>query len=141
GAGIESDEANLAGEADVLQREEHPDRRGFVHREDALQTATEAIEEILRRPFGRLARGTGVLVRRHDANPGRLRLELLEKPALAQRSLPDDRDRLPLRRQLLRGLDGAGVDAFPELVRRALGDHRDRETVGAGAGLAAGGDA
>ena len=51
--------------------------------------------------------------RLHDVD---LRFEIV----FLERALPDDVDA-----ELLRRLDRAGVDRFPELVRRALRDHRD----------------
>src|SRR2546430_7954025 len=61
-------------------------------------------------------------------------LHLLLAIVLAERSLPHDAHRRSLGRELARGLDRPGVDALPELVRRALGNDGDRELlVGAGA--------
>src|SRR4029077_4529319 len=61
-------------------------------------------------------------------------LDLLLPVVFTERPLPDDAHRRSLGRELPRRLDGAGVDALPELVRRALGDDGDRELLfGAGA--------
>src|SRR5438067_1939786 len=64
-------------------------------------------------------------------------LHLLLPVVLAERSLPYDAHRRALGRELARRLDRAGVDALPELVRRAFGDDGDGQLlVGAGAAAA-----
>jgi hypothetical protein len=52
-------------------------------------------------------------------------LDLLFAIVFTQRAFPDHFYVGSLRFEFLRGLVAAGVNAFPELVRRALGDDRD----------------
>src|SRR5262249_26113410 len=80
---VESDELDLSCLVDVLQREQHADRRRLVRREHALQVAAEAVEQILRGALRCLTRRTGVLVRGYDRDTGKRRLDALEESALA----------------------------------------------------------
>ena len=59
-------------------------------------------------------------------------LDLLLAVVLADRPLPDDLDLDALGLQVARGLDGAGVDALPELVGEPLGNDRDLEALRSG---------
>src|ERR1700682_5082554 len=62
-AGVEAEEADLAGLAGVLEREQGAGGGRFIGSEEAGGVAAVAIEEVLRRALRRVARGAGVLVR------------------------------------------------------------------------------
>src|SRR5207248_11551693 len=64
GAGVEPDELDLPGAADVLQRQQHPDGGRLVGGKDPLQHRAVAVEEILRGSLGRLPGGASVLIAR-----------------------------------------------------------------------------
>ena len=94
--------------------------------ESKMTTGMPARLRLLDRPHQR----PGVERRQHDAADALALealddLDLLLAVVLAQRALPDDADVDALRLQLALGLDRAGVDGVPELVRRALRDDRD----------------
>ena len=75
-ARVEADELDLARLADVLQREQHADRRRLVRREHALEVAAEAVEQVLRRRVFAVSRvGAGILVGRDDRDAGIRRLD------------------------------------------------------------------
>ena len=80
--------------------------------------------------LNRAHQGAIVQRRQHDAIDA-LRsetfdhLDLLLAIVFAQRAFPDHSHLVARRRKLTRRFDGAGVNAFPKLMRSALGDNRD----------------
>ena len=59
---VEADELDLPGDPAVLEREQRPRARRLVDDEQPVHLAAEAVEQVLGRALGRVARRAGVLV-------------------------------------------------------------------------------
>src|SRR6185436_652656 len=82
---VEADELHLAREACVLQRQQHARRGRLVAGEESVEIAAEAVQQVLRRALGGVARGARVLVGGDQLEPGPLLLEPVQEAALAVR--------------------------------------------------------